>query len=32
LFQNSSHSIRADEPEAMLDAIIGFIVYRRRMN
>lgn len=27
IFANSSHSIRADEPEAMLDAIKGFIVY-----
>lgn len=27
IFRNSSHSIRADEPEAMLDAIKGFIVY-----
>lgn len=32
LFQNSSHSIRADETEAMLDAILGFIVYCRQMN
>ncbi|HET8997932.1 MAG TPA: alpha/beta fold hydrolase [Acetobacteraceae bacterium] len=29
IFANSSHSIRADEPEAMLDAIRGFLVYRR---
>ncbi len=28
IFENSSHSIRADEPEAMLDAIAGFLVYR----
>jgi proline iminopeptidase len=27
IFENSSHSIRADEPEAMLDAIAGFVVY-----
>ncbi|MFC3127760.1 alpha/beta fold hydrolase [Pseudoroseomonas globiformis] len=27
IFANSSHSIRADEPEAMMDAIKGFIVY-----
>ncbi|KAA2211750.1 alpha/beta fold hydrolase [Teichococcus oryzae] len=27
VFRNSSHSIRADEPEAMMDAIKGFIVY-----
>lgn len=32
LFRNSSHSIRADEPDAMLDAILGFIVYRPRIN
>lgn len=28
IFERSSHSIRADEPEAMLDAIKGFVVYR----
>ena len=28
LFERSSHSIRADEPEAMTDAILGFVVYR----
>ncbi len=28
VFEESSHSIRADEPEAMLDAIRGFLVYR----
>ena len=28
IFENSSHSIRADEPDAMLDAIAGFLVYR----
>lgn len=28
IFERSSHSIRADEPEAMLDAIRGFLVYR----
>ncbi|HEX3349566.1 MAG TPA: alpha/beta hydrolase, partial [Acetobacteraceae bacterium] len=28
IFENSSHSIRADEPEAMMDAIRGFVVYR----
>lgn len=27
IFAHSSHSVRADEPEAMLDAIKGFIVY-----
>lgn len=30
IFEHSSHSIRADEPEAMLDAIRGFLVYRTR--
>jgi proline iminopeptidase len=30
IFEGSSHSIRADEPEAMVDAILGFLVYRRR--
>jgi proline iminopeptidase len=29
IFEESSHSIRVDEPQAMLDAIIGFVVYRR---
>lgn len=29
IFENSGHSIRADEPEALLDAIAGFIVYKR---
>lgn len=28
IFENSGHSIRADEPEALLDAIAGFIVYK----
>lgn len=28
IFEHSSHSIRADEPLAMLDAIAGFLVYR----
>jgi proline iminopeptidase len=28
IFEHSSHSIRSDEPEAMLDAIRGFVVYR----
>ncbi len=30
IFENSSHSIRADEPQAMIDAIAGFVVYRKR--
>jgi len=28
VFERSSHSIRGDEPEGMLDAIRGFVVYR----
>jgi proline iminopeptidase len=28
VFEHSSHSIRSDEPEAMADAILGFVVYR----
>jgi proline iminopeptidase len=28
IFEHSSHSIRGDEPEAMVDAILGFVVYR----
>ena len=27
IFEESSHSIRVDEPQAMLDAIAGFVVY-----
>ena len=30
IFEQSSHSIRVDEPEALLDAIRGFLVYRLR--
>jgi proline iminopeptidase len=30
IFEHSSHSIRADEPQALLDAIAGFVVYRTR--
>ena len=30
IFEHSSHSIRGDEPEAMVDAILGFVVYRPR--
>lgn len=30
IFERSSHSIRADEPDAMHDAILGFIVYQSR--
>ena len=29
IFEQSSHSVRADEPEALLDAIAGFVVYKR---
>ena len=29
IFEESSHSIRSDEPEAMRDAIAGFVVYRQ---
>ncbi len=29
IFENSGHSVRADEPEALLDAIAGFLVYQR---
>ncbi|MCW3477115.1 alpha/beta fold hydrolase [Limobrevibacterium gyesilva] len=30
IFEESSHSIRGDEPQALLDAIAGFIVYNTR--
>jgi proline iminopeptidase len=30
IFEESSHSIRSDEPQAMIDAISGFIVHKRR--
>lgn len=30
IFEESAHSVRADEPQALLDAIAGFVVYRRR--
>ncbi len=29
IFENSGHAIRADETQALLDAIAGFIVYKR---
>lgn len=29
IFENSGHAVRADEPEALLDAIAGFIVYNQ---
>lgn len=28
IFENSGHAVRADEPEALLDAIAGFVVYK----
>jgi proline iminopeptidase len=28
IFEHSSHSIRADEPQGLLDVIAGFVVYR----
>jgi len=30
IFEDSSHSIRGDEPEKLIDAISGFVVYRSR--
>ena len=27
IFEHASHAIRADEPQALLDAIAGFVVY-----
>jgi len=30
IFEDSSHSIRIDEPQAMIDAIAGFVVHKRR--
>jgi proline iminopeptidase len=32
VFERSSHSIRSDEPEALADAILGFVVYRSEVN
>lgn len=29
VFEDSSHSIRVDEPEKLVDAILGFVVYNR---
>ena len=29
IFENSGHAVRADEPEALLDAIAGFIIYKQ---
>jgi proline iminopeptidase len=29
IFEQSGHSVRADEPQALLDAIAGFIVYKQ---
>ena len=28
IFEGSGHSIREDEPEALLEAIVGFLVYK----
>jgi proline iminopeptidase len=30
IFENSGHGVRADEPEALLDAIAGFLIYQHR--
>jgi proline iminopeptidase len=30
IFEESSHSIRGDETERLLDAIAGFVVYKTR--
>ena len=30
IFEHSSHAIRSDEPQAMLDVVAGFVVYRSR--
>jgi proline iminopeptidase len=30
IFEDSSHSIRGDEPQKLLDAVAGFVVYRAR--
>jgi proline iminopeptidase len=29
IFEQSGHSVRADEPQALLDVILGFLVYKR---
>ncbi|MCC6552379.1 MAG: alpha/beta fold hydrolase [Polyangiaceae bacterium] len=29
IFERSGHSVRADEPRALLDAVAGFLVYKR---
>src|SRR5579863_9931831 len=29
IFEQSSHSVRADEPQALIDAIAGFVVYKQ---
>jgi len=31
IFENSGHAVRADEPEALLDAIMGFVVYKKSL-
>lgn len=30
IFENSGHSIASDEPQQFFDAVLGFLVYRRR--
>jgi len=30
IFENSSHSLRVDEPRAFCDAVLGFVVYKTR--
>lgn len=32
IFEHSGHAVRADEPEALLDAIAGFIVYKQPLD
>ncbi|HUK10963.1 MAG TPA: alpha/beta fold hydrolase [Stellaceae bacterium] len=29
IFENSAHSVRVDEPQALIDAIAGFVVYKK---
>ena len=29
IFEASSHSIRADEPQALIDAVLGFVIYNK---
>lgn len=32
IFENSSHAIPTDEPQALIDAIVGFLVYNERQH